>query len=53
MPVQDPEKLAGAILATLDHPHPAAFLKEAAQPYEIELSATAHLAALGLPPQAR
>jgi len=52
VPVQDHVKLAEAILATLNHPHPAAFLKEAAQPYEIELSATAHLAAMGLPAQA-
>ena len=52
VPVQDHEKLAEAILATLNHAHPAAFLKEAARPYEIELSATAHLAAMGLPAQA-
>jgi len=52
VPVQDHVKLAEAMLATLNQPHPPAFLKEAAQPYEIELSATAHLAAMGLPAQA-
>lgn len=53
VPVRDHERLAEAMLATLNHPHPAEFLKEAAQPYEIERSATAHLAAMGLPAQAR
>jgi glycosyltransferase involved in cell wall biosynthesis len=52
VPVLDHEKLAEAMLSTLNRPHPAAFLKEAARPYEIERSATAHLAAMGLPPQA-
>lgn len=52
VPVRDHERLAEAILATLNHPLPAEVLKEAARPYEIELSATAHLAAMGLPEQA-
>lgn len=52
VPVQDHVKLAEAMLTTLNQPLPPAFLKEAARPYEIELSATAHLAAMGLPAQA-
>ena len=50
VPVQDPEKLAEAMLATLESPHPAEFLKEAARHYEIEVSTSAHLAAMGLAP---
>ena len=52
VPVQNHEKLAEAMLATMNNPHPPEFLKKAASFYEIELSATAHLAAMGLPPQA-
>ena len=50
VPVDDTAALAAALLATLDHPLPAARLREAARPYGIEASTDAYLNAMGLPP---
>jgi glycosyltransferase involved in cell wall biosynthesis len=47
--VDDDEALAAAMMATLDTPLPAATLRQAARPYEIEASTDAYLDALGLP----
>ncbi len=48
VPVGDVEAMAAAMLRTLDNPLPAAELKEAARPYEVEASTDAYLAAFGL-----
>ncbi|WP_295427489.1 glycosyltransferase [uncultured Thiodictyon sp.] len=50
VPVDDDDALAAALTATLDHPLPAARLREAARPYGIEASTDAYLNAMGLPP---
>jgi glycosyltransferase involved in cell wall biosynthesis len=51
VPVGDAEKLARAMAETLLNPPPAAFLQEAARPYEIERSTSAYLTAMGLDPR--
>ena len=51
VPVGDAERLARAMAETLLNPLPAAFLQEAARPYEIERSTSAYLTAMGLDPQ--
>lgn len=51
VPVGDAERLAHAMAETLHNPLPAAFLQEAAQPYEIERSTSAYLTAMGLDPR--
>jgi glycosyltransferase involved in cell wall biosynthesis len=50
VPVDDAAALARALIATLDHPLPAEYLREAARPYAIEASTDAYLNAMGLPP---
>ncbi|MBK1642287.1 glycosyl transferase [Chromatium okenii] len=50
VPVNDAPALADALLATLAQPLPKQELQLAARPYDIEISTTAYLAALGLPP---
>ncbi|MFY9706273.1 MAG: glycosyltransferase [Desulfobacterales bacterium] len=51
VPVGDAERLARAMAETLLNPPPAAFLQEAARPYEIERSTSAYLTAMGLDPR--
>lgn len=51
VPVGDAERLARAMAETLLNPLPAAFLQEAARPYEIERSTSAYLTAMGLDPR--
>jgi len=51
VPVGDAERLAHAIADTLRNPLPAAFLQEAARPYEIERSTSAYLKTMGLDPR--
>ena len=50
VPVGDDAALAEAIGYTLDKPMPKDFLQQAARPYEISLSTTAYLKAMGLEP---
>jgi glycosyltransferase involved in cell wall biosynthesis len=52
VPVDDPEAMAKAMLATLEAPLPRAELQKAARPYEVEASTDAYLDAMGLPSQA-
>lgn len=52
VPVGDDAALAQAMAATLIDPLPAALLRTAARPYEVETSASLYLAAMGLPPVA-
>ncbi|MFB1490439.1 MULTISPECIES: glycosyltransferase [unclassified Thiocapsa] len=49
VPVGDAAALASAMLQTLDAPPPAALLRDAARPYEIEASTDAYLDAMRLP----
>jgi glycosyltransferase involved in cell wall biosynthesis len=49
VPVGDAAALAAAMLQTLDAPPPAALLRDAARPYEIEASTDAYLDAMRLP----
>lgn len=49
VPVGDHQALAAAMLATLRHPLPRAFLQAAARPYEIERATSAYIKALALP----
>lgn len=48
VPIGDAAALAAALAATLDDPPPPERLREAARPFEIETSASAYLAAMGL-----
>lgn len=50
IPVGDDDALAKAITMTLDNPLPREFLQQAARPYEIGVSTTAYLGAMGLAP---
>jgi glycosyltransferase involved in cell wall biosynthesis len=52
VPVGDAAALAAAMLQTLDSPPPAALLRDAARPYEIEASTDAYLDAMRLPRRA-
>jgi len=52
IPVGDDDQMAQAIMETLRQPLPAETLKQAVRRFEIEASASAYLAALGLPPYA-
>ncbi len=49
VPVDDEPGLGEAMIATLDAPLPAEFLREAARPYGIEAATDAYLDAMGLP----
>ena len=51
VPVGDVDALAKAIINTLDHPLPREILQQAARPYEIGVSTTAYLKAMGLDPE--
>lgn len=51
VPVRDTDALAEAINQTLDNPLPKEFLQQAARPYEIGVSTTAYLRAMGLDPK--
>lgn len=48
VPVGDPRRLAEAIIEALTTPHEAAFLRQAAEEYRAELSASRYLEILGL-----
>lgn len=52
VPVGDDSAMAQAIIETLNNPMEPQMLQQAARCYEIEASATAYLAAFGLPPYA-
>lgn len=49
VPVGNHELFASALLKTLANPLPAAFLQNAARPYEISVSTSAYLKVMGLP----
>jgi glycosyltransferase involved in cell wall biosynthesis len=51
VPVGNDVALAEAIINTLEHPLPREFLQQAAQPYEIGVSTSAYLKAMGLEPR--
>jgi glycosyltransferase involved in cell wall biosynthesis len=55
VPVGDADALARAMIATLDSPLPADFLKQAVADYHVDVSARNYLATLGLaePPVSR